>query len=83
MRWLTTRPLTRTSLESSVAIARISPFLRRQRVELARHERMLDSMDLAARNLRVVARRAVYLEDDGQPRPVVADARSVVEPEVT
>ena len=36
---------------------RFSPFLRRQRYELERHERMRASMDLAVRNLRVVARR--------------------------
>lgn len=63
----------RTSLESGLAIARISPFLRRQRFELARHERVRQSMDLACRNLRVVARRVVYLCDDGVGRPVAAD----------
>ena len=61
------------SLESGLAIARISPFLRRQRFELARHERIRQSMDLATRNLRVVARRVVYLCDDGVARPVAAD----------
>jgi len=30
-------------------------------------------MDLATRNLRVVARRTVYLVDDRVPRPVAAD----------
>jgi uncharacterized membrane protein YgaE (UPF0421/DUF939 family) len=63
----------RTSLESGRAIARISPFLRRRRSELQRHERMRASMDLAVRNLRVIARRVVYLCDDGMPRPVIAD----------
>ncbi|BDV31332.1 FUSC family protein [Microbacterium terricola] len=62
----------RTSLESGAAIARISPFLRRQRDELARHQRICQSVDLATRNLRVVARRVVYLSSDGQPRPVAA-----------
>lgn len=63
----------RSSLESGRAIARLSPFLRRQRFELERHERVLQSMDLAIRNLRVVARRSVYLCDDAAPRPVAAD----------
>ena len=36
------------------AIARISPFLRRQRFELQRHDRVRASLDLAVRNLRVI-----------------------------
>lgn len=63
----------RASVESGLAIARISPFLRRQRSELARHERVRESVELAGRNLRVIARRVVYLCDDGTPRPVAAD----------
>lgn len=63
----------RTSLESSIAIARISPMARRHRSELQRHERVRESMDFATRNLRVVARRVVYLSDDGLSRPVAAD----------
>jgi uncharacterized membrane protein YgaE (UPF0421/DUF939 family) len=62
----------RSSLESGLAVARISPFLRRQRFELERHERVRQSLDFAVRNLRVVARRAVYLCDDGSARPVPA-----------
>jgi uncharacterized membrane protein YgaE (UPF0421/DUF939 family) len=62
----------RTSLETGTAVARISPFLMRQRSELHRHERVLQSTDFAVRNLRVVARRAVYLCDDGVARPVAA-----------
>lgn len=63
----------RTSLESGLAIARISPFLQRQRTELLRQERMRASLDLATRNLRVIARRVVYALDDGRPRPIAAD----------
>lgn len=63
----------RASLESGIAIARISPFLYRQRSELLRHDRIRRSMDLATRNLRVVGRRVVYLSDDGRARPVIAD----------
>ncbi len=63
----------RTSLESGAAIARISPFLRREKSEIARLERVRTQVDLASRNLRVIARRIVYLCDDRQPRPVAAD----------
>lgn len=68
----------RSSVESGRAIARISPFLRRQRVELTRQERVRASVELAARNLRVAARRVVYLCDDGQARPVAADVLAEV-----
>jgi uncharacterized membrane protein YgaE (UPF0421/DUF939 family) len=63
----------RGSLDTGIAVARISPFLRRQRHELERQLRMQQSMDLATRNLRVVARRASYLCVDGVARPVAAD----------
>jgi uncharacterized membrane protein YgaE (UPF0421/DUF939 family) len=63
----------RASLESSIAVSSFSPWLRPQRAELRRHRAVLDAMDLATRNLRVVARRAVYLCDDGQRRPVLAE----------
>lgn len=61
------------SLESGTAIARISPFLRRQRFELARQERVRAQLDLAVRNLRVIGRRVVYVCDDSRARPVAAD----------
>ncbi|WP_404433973.1 FUSC family protein [Microbacterium lacus] len=63
----------RSSVESGIAIARISPFLRKRRFELARQERIRASLELAYRNLRVVARRVVYLCDDRSARPVSAD----------
>lgn len=63
----------RLALDSAIAVARISPFLRRGRVELLRHERVRHAMDLAVRNLRVLARRTVYQSDDGVSRPVVAE----------
>lgn len=63
----------RETLDSGVAIARISPFLGRQRGELARHVVVLGAMDLVTRNLRVVGRRVAYLGDDRAPRPVAAD----------
>ena len=62
-----------TSLESGAAISRISPFVRRQRSELARQARIQTHMDLATRNLRVIGRRVVYLCDDGAARAVAAD----------
>lgn len=61
------------SLDSGIAVARISPLLRRQRAELERQRRVLANMDYAVRNLRVIARRVVYLCDDGAARPVPAD----------
>lgn len=63
----------RVSLESGAAIVRISPFLRRERFEIARLEHVRGQLDLASRNLRVIARRVAYLCDDRQPRPVAAD----------
>lgn len=63
----------RLSLESAVAIARISPFLRRHRKELSGQVRLMRGMDLATRNLRVVVRRVDFLVDDGEPRPYLAD----------
>lgn len=63
----------RAGIESGAAIARISPFLRRQRSEFERQERIRMQLDLASRNLRVIGRRTVYLCDDGVARPVPAD----------
>ncbi len=68
----------RTSLDSGLAVARISPFLRRQRAELERQERIRASLDLATRNLRVIARRVVYALDDRTPRPIAADLLSQI-----
>jgi uncharacterized membrane protein YgaE (UPF0421/DUF939 family) len=92
-----TQPLVdnwRMSLDSAIAIARISPFLRKYRDELRGQVRLMRGMDLATRNLRVVVRRIDFLLRDRQPRPYLADlfeqigdatrvlARSVQEPEV-
>lgn len=63
----------RMSLDSGLAVAGYSPWLRPHRSELRRHRVMLQGMDLATRNLRVVSRRAAYASEDGRPRPVVAD----------
>ncbi|MHC5797565.1 FUSC family protein [Lacisediminihabitans sp. FW035] len=61
-----------TSLESAQAIARISPFLHRYRPDLLDQSRVLRGMDLATRNLRVIARRIDFLVRDGVPRPMIA-----------
>lgn len=63
----------RDALDSGLAVARISPFLRRQRAELQRHDRIRQALDYATRNLRVIARRAAYQCDDGVPRPTAAE----------
>ncbi|MFT4235417.1 MAG: FUSC family protein [Microbacterium sp.] len=66
----------RSSLDSAQAVSAASPFLRTRRLELQRMGRMLDGMDYALRNLRVIARRAAYLETDGHARPIAADTLS-------
>ncbi|WP_394552848.1 aromatic acid exporter family protein [Agromyces sp. MMS24-JH15] len=63
----------RDAVESGTAIARVSPFLGRARFDLARQRDMVASLDLATRNLRVVARRAEWLLHDGGARPALAD----------
>lgn len=60
------------ALDSALGVARISPFVRRHRAELERQRTMLAALDLATRNLRIVARRTDFLVGDGQPRPELA-----------
>lgn len=70
-----TQPLVdnwRLSLDSAVAISRVSPFMRKYRDELTGHLRLLRAMDLATRNLRVVVRRVDFLIRDGQKREYLA-----------
>lgn len=62
------------ALDSAIGVARISPFLRRHRGELDRQRTMLGALDLATRNLRIVARRTDFLVGDAAPRPALADA---------
>jgi uncharacterized membrane protein YgaE (UPF0421/DUF939 family) len=64
------------SLDSALAVASISPWLRSQRGELRRHDRIRQSLDYATRNLRVVGRQVRYVCGDGEPQPVVADLLS-------
>lgn len=61
-----------TTLDTAVAVARISPWVRRYLPELRRHERVLHAADLTARHLRHVARRCEFLVRDGMPRPALA-----------
>jgi uncharacterized membrane protein YgaE (UPF0421/DUF939 family) len=57
-----------TSLDSAFAVARISPFLRGQLPDLRRQQALLTGFDLAARHLRVIARRVFFLLKDGGGR---------------
>jgi membrane-bound metal-dependent hydrolase YbcI (DUF457 family) len=63
-----------TTLDTAVAVSRISPWVRRHLPELRRHERLLAAGDLTARHLRHVARRCEFLVRDGIPRPALAGA---------
>lgn len=64
----------RQSLDTAIAVARISPFLRPRMPELRRNARVVDTVDLATRHLRAIARRCQYLVRDGAPRPGLEDA---------
>jgi uncharacterized membrane protein YgaE (UPF0421/DUF939 family) len=60
------------SQESAIAISRISPFLRSRLPELQRSDRALAASDLAARHLRSIARRVMFLVRDDVKRPALA-----------
>lgn len=60
------------SLDSAIAISKISPFYRWAEKELEEQKRVLRGMDLATRNLRVVTRRVDYIIRDGRPRQELA-----------
>jgi uncharacterized membrane protein YgaE (UPF0421/DUF939 family) len=57
-----------TSLDSAIAVARIAPLLRRQLPDLRRQQALLEGFDLAARHLRVIARRIYFLLKEGGGR---------------
>ncbi|ARC55890.1 hypothetical protein AS850_02205 [Frondihabitans sp. 762G35] len=61
------------TLDTAVSIARISPFLRGRLPALEREQRLLRYLDLATRNLRVVARRIDTSTGDGRRRGEIAD----------
>jgi len=76
MRLRGTQPLVdawRGALDSAIAVAKISPFLRARLPELYRDSRVLDAADLTTRHLRTVARRVEFLVLDGVKRPALAD----------
>lgn len=62
-----------TTLDSAVAIARVSPFLRGRLPELLAQRRLLDGVELAVRSMRTIARRAEALTADGLQRPELAE----------
>jgi uncharacterized membrane protein YgaE (UPF0421/DUF939 family) len=66
------------SLDTAIAVARISPLLRGRLPELRRNARAVDAVDLSTRHLRMIARRCTYLVRNGIPRPGLADALSTV-----
>ena len=61
-----------TTLDTAIAIAAISPWLRRQLPELTVHSRVLQGTDLACRHLRLIVRRIAVLTHDGVKRPELA-----------
>ena len=61
------------TLDTAVSISRLSPFLRGRGPALAQQTRIRTSVDLAVRNLRVIARRIDTSVADGVPRPEIAD----------
>ncbi|WP_136708596.1 FUSC family protein [Agromyces sp. H66] len=64
------------SVDSGLAVARISPLVRGSRFDLERQRVMLAGLDLATRNLRIIARRIEWVLRDGRPRPEVADVHA-------
>ena len=76
-----TQPLVdawRLSLDSALAVSRISPFLRSRLPDLHRDVRVLTAADLTTRHLRTVARRVEFLVRDGVERPALADVLSQI-----
>ncbi|NEM92328.1 FUSC family protein [Galbitalea soli] len=62
-----------SSLETAIAVARLSPFLRRHLPALRRQAELQHAMDLAVRHLRVIGRRVFFLVQGGGARPEVAE----------
>ena len=63
----------RMSLDSAVAISKLSPFLSKYKGDLKGQVRLMRGMDLATRNLRVIVRRVNFLVKDSKPRAYLAD----------
>jgi uncharacterized membrane protein YgaE (UPF0421/DUF939 family) len=68
-----------TTLDSAVAIARVSPFLRHRLPELVAQRRLLDGVELAVRSMRTIARRAEALTADGTARPELAELAELLQ----
>jgi uncharacterized membrane protein YgaE (UPF0421/DUF939 family) len=64
------------SVDSGLAIARVSPIVHRSKFDLERQRVMLGGLDLATRNLRIIARRIEWVLRDGRSRPEVADVHA-------
>ncbi|MBC7518516.1 MAG: FUSC family protein [Microbacteriaceae bacterium] len=60
------------SLDAAIAIARISPFLRRHLPELRADLPLLAGLDLAVRHLRIITRRVDFLVRDDHRYPELA-----------
>lgn len=70
-----TQPLVdnwQSSLESALAISKVSPFYRWAQLEIAQQRQLLEGMDLATRNLRVITRRVDFLLQDGKSLEKIA-----------
>ena len=71
-----------SALDTSLAVSRVSPFLRRHVPELEARAELRRHMDLVARNSRVLARRVWSVASDGTERPelanLVADIESAI-----
>ena len=67
-----------TTLDSAIAIARVSPFLRRRLPELLAQRRLLAGVELAVRSMRTIARRAEALTANGRTRPELAELLAAV-----
>ncbi len=61
------------SVDSGLAIVRVSPLARRSRFDLQRQRVMLTGLEQATRNLRVLARRIEWQLRDGRPRAEIAE----------
>ncbi len=66
------------TVDSAVAIAKVSPFLRHRLPQLLAHRRLLDGVELAIRTMRTIARRVEALTGDGGPRPELAELLQAV-----
>ncbi|MCF8528805.1 MAG: FUSC family protein [Aquiluna sp.] len=62
----------KNSLEAAEAIAKISPFYRWAQKEISQQKRILEGMDFATRNLRVVTRRVDHMAKSSTTHPQLA-----------